>query len=79
MARQSATFSGMPQNLAVRRRIYQRARTGKRPKPHTPNMGDALKTITAASRYVEAFNREKETIEFLQVLEDSWKARKDWR
>jgi hypothetical protein len=42
-------------------------------------MGDALKTITAASRYVEAFHREKETIEFFGVLEDSWEARKDWR
>lgn len=79
MAKLSAPFSSLPQNPAARRRIYRGARLGGRPKPSTPNMGDALHTLTAVQRTVEAFEREKENIEFLQVLSDSWAARKDWR
>jgi hypothetical protein len=79
MARLSNPFSSLPQNPNARRRIYRNARTGRRPKPHTPNIGDAMHTITAVQRSKEAFEREQENIPFLQVLADSWVARKDWR
>jgi hypothetical protein len=79
MARLSNTFSSLPQNPAVRRRIYRGARTGTRPKPHTPNIGDALHAVTAVQRYKEAYEREKANIPVLQAFSNAWAARKDWR
>jgi hypothetical protein len=79
MAKITSVFTGLPVNKNARKDIYRTARLGTRPVSEEANNGDAMKTITAAERYRQAFVNNKPYISFFQVLSDAWNARKDWR
>ena len=49
------TFESIPVNRNVRKRLFRSARMGTRPAPVIPDIGDAVKTITAAAAYKDGW------------------------
>jgi len=72
-----ASFSSLPVKIPARKRIFRQARTGARLGHPSLDLEAALGAVDSVAKYTKWFDRQKPNVEFFDVLEESWEARKD--